>query len=141
MKIIGRVEQVSLPELEMSDIAAKIDTGAYSSALHCHKIQIKQEEDKEVLYFNLLDPSHEVYSKKPIRFETFSQTTVKSSNGKRQKRFKIKTKIKLGTKIYKTEFTLTDRRDMRYPILLGRKLLDKKFLVDVSQKFILKKQS
>jgi len=64
---------------------------------------------------------------------------VKSSTGISECRYKIKTKIKLGDKIYKTDFTLSDRSEMKFPILLGRKVICKNFLVDVSKKYFFNK--
>lgn len=132
---IGRVEKVDFPDMEMFDINAKIDTGAYSSSIHCHDI-IENLEEK-ILSFKLLDPSHPNYNEKEIQFTDYSKVKVKSSTGVSQNRYKIKTAIKIGRKTYITNFTLTNRRKMRYPVLLGRKMLGKRFVVDVSHKYLL----
>ncbi len=60
---------------------------------------------------------------------------VKSSNGKVEKRIFIKTAIELFGKKYKAELSLTDRADMKYPMLIGRKYLQGHFLVDVSLQY------
>jgi hypothetical protein len=62
---------------------------------------------------------------------------VKSSNGIEQTRYAIKLKVKVGDQEVLTEFTLTNRDKMNYPVLLGRKFLRHRFVVDVSRNFIL----
>ncbi|HET8837809.1 MAG TPA: RimK/LysX family protein, partial [Flavobacteriaceae bacterium] len=57
-------------------------------------------------------------------------TTVKSSNGITQKRYEIRSTIQIFGKIYKISLTLSDRKEMRYPVLIGRKFLSNKFIVD-----------
>ena len=61
------MEKVQLPELELFDIDAKVDTGAYTSTLHCHNII--EDEKNGILNFYLLDPKHPSYSKKQITFK------------------------------------------------------------------------
>ena len=139
LRIIGRVETVGFPELNLPYLEAKIDTGAYSTALHCHKIWLEEENGQKVLHFDLLDPDHSHYQEGIAKANTFSRKKVKSSNGKMELRYIIKTKIKIGKKYYRADVSLTDRRKMKYPVLVGRKLLKKKFLVDVSKEHLLKK--
>lgn len=134
---IGKLEKVSFPELGWENLTAKIDTGAYTSALHCHRIKVIEKEGKPILCFHLLDPNHEQYEKKELQFSEFSKAIVKSSTGEKENRYKIKTKLKIGEKVIRAEFTLTDRSKMRYPVLIGRKVLKKRFLVDVSKKNLL----
>lgn len=132
---IGRVEKMDFPILELLGIDAKIDTGAFSSAIHCHEIQENKEEG--VIEFKLLDPNHPEYNTKVFKTKEYSKTNIRSAFGDSEQRFKINATIKLGDKKYKTNFTLTDRSKMKYPVLLGRKALTNKFIVDVSQKYIL----
>jgi len=120
MEIIGRVEEVGLTDLGVPLIDAKTDTGAYTSSLHCHNIRvIEEEEGKQYLCFSILDPTHENYQEKEYRLEEFSEAKVRSSNGVAQTRYKIRTRIRIGRSDYKTDFTLTDRKNMRYPIYLA----------------------
>lgn len=132
---IGRFEKVSFPELGLLDIDAKIDTGAYTSSIHCHDIH--EDLEKEKIYFKLLDPSHPDYNETEIEFDIYTKTIVKSSTGIAESRYKIKTYIQIGENSYKTTFTLADRGSMRYPVLLGRVILRNRFLVDVSKEHAL----
>lgn len=130
---IGRIDIIDLPELDLTNIECKIDTGADTSSIHCHRVQLKEKDGKEYLTFKLLDPKHPDYQKKDYEIYNFKERRVRSSNGQLQYRYLIKTTVILFNKKIKAEFTLTDRGKMKYPILIGRKLLNKNFVVDVSK--------
>lgn len=139
-KIIGRLENIDFPEWDLYGIEAKIDTGAYTSSLHCHHIKSYKSNNKEFVKFNLLDPSHETYNDKLFKLPIYRKKVVKSSNGTTEERFIVKTKIRLFDQLIEAELSLTDRSEMRYPVLVGRKLINNRFLVDVSQKHLSKKK-
>jgi len=126
--IVGRREIIDFPELKLFGITAKIDTGAYTTALHCHDIR----EENGNLYFKLLDPTHPDYTEKELHFTDYSQKEIKNSSGEIEKRYIIKTIVRIGKKRIKSVISLTDRGTMRYPVLIGRKLLKNRFIVDVS---------
>ncbi len=135
LKVIGRLESIDFPEWNLFDIDAKIDTGAYTSSLHCHHITAYEKEGQEMVKFNLLDPSHETYNEKLFELPIHRKKTVKSSNGSTEERYVVKTKVRIFDKLLTAELSLTDRSEMRYPVLVGRKLINGRFLVDVSQKY------
>lgn len=130
--VLGRYESVSFPELNISSIEAKIDTGAYSSAIHAHKIWTEKIDGHEILKFDLLDPSIKGYIPQIIESSNFKRKRVRSSNGRLEERFVIKTILLIGGKKRITDLSLTNRKKMKFPVLIGRKLLGKGFLVDVS---------
>lgn len=127
-RTIGRREHVDFPELGLINITAKIDTGAYSSALYCHEIK----EENGTLIFRLLHPSFSNYDPREHRFSEYGQKKIKNSFGEIEIRYTIKTIVKIGGRRIKSVLSLTDRRDMRYPVLIGRKLLKNRFIIDVS---------
>ena len=129
-QIIGKKESVDFPELGITGINAKIDTGAYSNTLHCQDIHVKEKN----LYFKVLDPTHPVFSRKEHCFSEFLKKKIKNSFGEVEERYMIKTKIKIAGRVIKSIISLTDRATMRYPVLIGRRLLRNKFVVDVSLK-------
>ena len=138
-KVIGRIEQVSLPEWEFNDLDAKIDTGAYTSSLHCHHIEPFERDGESWIRFYMLDPDHESYNDKMLEMRLHDKREVKSSNGDTELRYFIQTKIDFFDSVYTIEFSLTDRSAMKYPLLIGRKFLRKgPFLVDVTTKYISK---
>lgn len=123
---------VDFPDLELVSVQAKIDTGAYTSALHCKDVRLIETEQGTMLSFCVIEPggilTRRVYS------DTFTQRIIRNSFGVAQKRYVIKTRIVLLGRKIRAEFTLADRERMRYPVLLGRKLLCNRFIVDVSLK-------
>mgnify|MGYP002633772604 CR=1 FL=1 len=131
---LGRTEIVTFPDLGIENITAKIDTGAYSTAIHAHKFWTETKEDVEELYFQLLDPSKEEFVNRIYKTANFYKKKVRSSNGRMEERFILKTTIRLGGKLTTTHLSLTNRERMRYPVLVGRKVLAKGYLVDVSKK-------
>ncbi len=137
--LIGRVEEVDFTELELFGVHAKIDTGAYTTALHCQDIYESRENGVKVLYFKPLDKDHPLYNEQEIRVQKYARKKIKNSFGQIETRFIISTVIKIGDKQVDTEISLADRANMRYPVLLGRKLLSKGFLIDVNKQFIQKK--
>lgn len=130
---IGRKDKGDFPDLGLENIDLKVDTGAYTSAIHCHKINIKEKDGKKILTFKLLDPSHEQYEDREFSTENFKEKTIKSSFGVSERRFIIKNRICLFGKIFEAEFSLSERGEMRFPILLGRRFLMGKFVVDPAQ--------
>ena len=125
-KIIGRTDKVDFPQLQLLDIDAKIDTGAYTSSIHCKEIK----EVDQILECRFLDPTHPEYNDKKFTFKNYDITAVKSSNGKVEIRYAIRTKITVFNKTHPITLTLSSRDDMRFPVLIGRKFLSGKFLVD-----------
>ncbi len=129
-KVIGRIDKADFPTLDLFEIDIKVDTGAYTSSIHCHKVIVIDD----VLICIFYDEGHPHYNGKEIKFNEFTTAKVKSSNGVVQNRYKVKTSIVLFGKKYNISLTLSTRDDMKYPILIGRKFLSKKFIVDVNQK-------
>lgn len=130
-KTIGRYEKVDLPELDLFMLDAKVDTGADNNAIHCHQIEVSK--DKKTVSFQLLDPSHLDYNEKKFTLPIHRMRWVKSSNGEREHRVYIKTNLVVMGESYEVELSLTDRSNMTFPMLLGRKFLHNRFLVDVSK--------
>ena len=129
---IGRTIHVDFPELGLKDVLAKIDTGSYRGALHCKEIMLIEKDRKTYLSFAPLDDSHRGFSHVPVLVSDFSTTRVKNTSGSHEPRYVIKTTIILNGVPYPIELTLSDRANMRSPVLIGRKFLKGKFVVDVT---------
>jgi hypothetical protein len=130
-KIIGRRELVTLPDWGLKMVTCKIDTGAYTSSIHCDYIEEKTVDGKQVLFFTLLDPGHKKYNGQILQTDNFSRKKVKNSFGQAEIRYLLNTKVTMFGQTFEAEFTLTDRTKMRNSILLGRRVLNGRFLVDV----------
>jgi hypothetical protein len=128
--VIGRRDKADFPGLELENIDIKIDTGAYTSSVHCEQIVEQKINGKRRIKFRLLDKSHPEYNNKEFIYANYREKWVKSSFGESEKRYVIETAIVLFGKTYNTEFTLSERGEMKYPVLIGRKLLNRRFIVD-----------
>jgi hypothetical protein len=131
--IIGRSEALTFVESAAINIPAKTDTGAYRSAVHATKIR----EKDGILHFDLFG-GHPVCGglSIPMKTRQFEQVMVENSFGHQETRYEVKLKVKLGPKVFFARFTLANRAKKIYPILLGRKLLNGRFLVDPSRSTI-----
>ena len=128
LRLIGRREFVDFPQLGIS-AEAKIDTGAYTSSIHCENIEVNYENSKPILYFTVIQQSVPVI----LRFEEFTQKTIKNSFGEMEERFVIRTLVHIGRKQIWSTISLSNRDNMRYPVLIGRRLIKGKFLIDPNQ--------
>jgi hypothetical protein len=126
---IGRIDKADFPLLGLEDVDVKIDTGAFTSTIHCKNVKVEDD----YLKCNFLDEEHPDYHEKEIIFDNYDVKVVKSSNGRSQARYRILTEILLFGKTYAIFLTLSDRDDMKFPVLLGRKFLTKRFIVDINK--------
>ena len=135
MKItIGRVDKADFPELSLMKIDVKIDSGAYTSSIHCSNIKEITINNENFIQFKLLDPEHIFYNNKEFSTKNYDSKLVKSSNGISEKRFMIATEIIIFDQIFPIHLTLSERKNMKFPVLLGRKFLNKKFVIDTAKK-------
>jgi len=132
-RIIGRKDRADLPVFHLTNVAVKIDSGAYSCSIHCEFVVETEKDGKSILEVIFLDKEHPKYTGEKFTFENFKKKKVRSSTGHEQERYFITFPIVLfGTEIT-TDFSLTQRNGLRNPILLGRKLLNNNFLIDTSR--------
>jgi hypothetical protein len=135
-RILGRRELVDFPAFALRGVEAKVDTGAYTSAIHCSDIHIAPDaQGRPMLLVRLLDPGHESADGRPLAFPEFVLRDIRSSNGEVQERYVIRAVVRLYGEDFAAEFSLSDRSDMKYPVLLGRSLLRQgSFVVDVAKR-------
>ena len=130
--IIGWREWCSLNELGLPAIAAKIDTGATTSSLHAFRLDFFNKGDEEWVRFFV----HPIQKRKQPEVEcqarVVDKRAVLSSNGIAEDRPVISTPIQIGPLSFNTEITLTNRDEMGYRMLIGRKTLAPRFIVDSS---------
>jgi hypothetical protein len=130
MHIIGRTDKVDFPELGLDDIEAKIDSGAYTSSIHCENIHALYKGEDHFVKFTVYDEEvpHEREAK------VFASKQVRNSFGETEYRYSIKTPVVLFGKSYNIELALTNRSKMKFPVLLGRKLIGERFIIDVTKR-------
>jgi len=128
--IIGRTAHIVIPSEGVRSIRVKIDTGADRSSIWASNIAMSDDGE---LSFTLFAPESKYYSGTVYRTKNFEASRVRSAHGDLQVRFRIHMTIILGGKKIRCTFTLADRSKNKYPALIGCKILNKKFLVDVSK--------
>jgi hypothetical protein len=133
IRVIGRREFVDLPLLHIKNTEAKIDTGAFSSAIHCEEIKVIEENGKSYLTFTLPAEFYPHNKTQYHKTDRFSRKKIKNSFGEAEERYVIRTRIRIGRKLILADFSLSDRKSMRYPILIGRRAIKGKFIIDVKQ--------
>jgi hypothetical protein len=139
-RTIGRKERIHFAEYGLKNLIAKIDTGAYSSSLHCHITGIITREGVEYIKFVPLVYKNKVKNAPEIMAKVSKKKLVKSSSGHVEERYFVKLEVQMNGHVVRTEFSLTDRSTMRHTILLGRKFLKGNYVVDVSKKFLFSKK-
>lgn len=122
----GSFEHVLLPEFSSEQIIAKVDTGAYSGAIHCTLLEEVENGDVRLLRFRPLECDTVVES------TDYRRTFVRSSTGHRVKRYIIEADVTIRGVSYRTKIGLSDRKDLQYEMLIGRRFLrENNILVDV----------
>lgn len=134
--IIGRLETIALPELAITDIQVRVDTGAKTSSLHVDNITKFKKNGKLMVKFDLHPDVYNVEEIVSCEAPIHDIRKVKSSNGTSEQRYVILTEVQLGDINWSIEITLTDRSDMSYLMLFGREAIGKRFLVDPSKVFV-----
>ena len=129
--IIGRAEKVIFVEHNDLEVVAKIDTGADLSSLWASDIH-ETEAGLTFYLFGHQSP-HFLNNEVTVPKGAYHMTRISNSFGQKEQRYVVKRKIKLQSKIINASFTLSDRSKKTYPILIGRRTIQGKFLVDVKR--------
>lgn len=131
LSIIGRAEKADLPRLKAKKVPVKVDTGADACSIWAESME-QTDKTLRVIFFG---PGSQWFDGKEHVFKSneYTITRVANSFGQREIRYKVKLGIKLKGRLIRGSFTLSNRSNKLYPILIGRSLLHNKFLVDVSK--------
>lgn len=127
-QIIGISQLVELPDHSKKSIPAKVDTGADSSSIWATSIH----ETNGELSFVLFAPRSDYYTGEVIKTNKYFVTKVKNSFGAEEFRFKVSLRVRIAGRLCKMNFNLANRANNRFPILIGRRSLKSKFIVDAS---------
>ncbi len=124
--VVGWRELVSLPDLGLAGIPAKIDTGARTSSLHAHVLEDFLRGDERFVRF-AVDWGGVRHHCEAVHVDLRGIT---SSNGDTQRRFVIKTPLTIGNLTFRAEISLANRSQMQFPMLIGRTALRRRMVVD-----------
>ena len=129
-QILGWREWVGFPELGISQIKAKIDTGARTSCLHAFYVEPFERDGAQWVHFDIHpiqgDTNEVIRCEAPV----LDQRRIRDSGGHEELRYVIETTISIGGDRFKAEVTLTDRDSMKFRVLLGRTAIRGNYLVD-----------
>lgn len=127
MTVLDWEQRIAVPAHGIDELAAKLDTGAKTSSIHAERIDTFRMNGEEWVRFQTRSSAGQrVTIERPV----LSTRRIKSSNGKSERRLVVELPIELAGSTVDTEFTLADRSDMTYPVLLGRRALSGRFLVN-----------
>ncbi|MDF2155794.1 RimK/LysX family protein [Vibrio sp. CAU 1672] len=135
--LIGNAEAISLPELGISNLEARIDTGAQTSSLHVDNLVCLEEDGQSYVEFYLHPDVYHLEKVVHCRTPLKANRKVKSSNGTFEHRCVITTLLRMGAQQWPIDITLSNREQMTYMMLLGRQGMADKVIVDPSQSHLL----
>ncbi len=134
--VVGWREWVSLPELGIPALKAKIDTGARTSALHAFELEAFRQNGVEYVRFSL----HPLRKRQNLVFTCVApvkdKRTVTDSGGHKESRYVIETPVHLGNEEWPIEMTLTSRDSMLFRMLLGRTAMQDRIVVDPGASYL-----
>lgn len=133
---IGWREWISLPELGITRIKAKTDSGARTSALHAFALEPFKEGNQQKIKFDIHPLQHNTTLVTTCIADVIDIRSVTDSGGHREERYVISTPIKIGEETWPIEITLTERDTMLFRMLLGRSAIKRRFLINPARSFI-----
>lgn len=135
-KVLGWREWVSLPDLGIDKIKAKVDTGARTSALHAFALHPFKEDGKDMIRFDIHPIQNDTNYVVTCVAEVVDKRMVSDSGGHREERYVIKSNVTAGLDTWPIEITLTERDTMLFRMLLGRSAIRKRYIVNPARSFV-----
>jgi len=134
---IGWKEWISLPDLGIERLKAKIDTGARTSSLHTYYTEPFYKKGALMLRFGVHPMQKQSFPALDCEALVTDKRLIKTSSGEEQYRYIIVTNIKMGSFLFPVELSLANRDTMKFRMLLGRTALKSRFIIDPYKKYLL----
>lgn len=134
--IIGWKEWVALPELGISAIKAKVDTGARTSSLHAFDMEPFEENGVAKVRFSIHPLQYRTDVEVSCVANVVDRRTITNSGGDKEQRFVIRSPLVIGSNTWHVELTLTNRATMKFRMLLGRTTMHNRLIVDPTESFL-----
>lgn len=137
-QILGWREWISLPDLGISKIKAKVDTGARTSALHAFDVSLEERDEIKVVRFKIHPKQKDLKTVIECEAPLLDEREVRDSGGHSEMRYVIESRISIGSSTHLAEITLTNRDSMGFRMLIGRTAMNGHYLVNPEQSFLMK---
>lgn len=136
LAVAGWREWIGLPDLDVSWVKAKLDTGARSSAIHAWDIEPFERDGAEWVRFQLHPWQMSDLDAVDVELPVIDRRTIRSSTGHEEERYVVRTKIRVLDLDLTADLTLTNRDEMGFRMLVGREALRGSILVDPGRSYI-----
>ncbi len=135
-EIVGWREWIQLPDLGVPRVKVKVDTGARSSCLHAFNVEVVQEADRQMVHFDIHPLQNSIAGTVRASAELIEYRVVRSSSGHEELRPVIRTLVAMGEMAWPIEVTLTNRDQMGFRMLLGRRAIATRYWVDPAKSYV-----
>lgn len=130
---LGWKDKIDFVDFGLEDVEVKTDTGATTCVLHCSSIELVKRYRKQYVKFVPLDESFKQFQGKEFTLPFHREMRIKNSFGQEENRYIVPTTVKMFGKLYNMEISLRNRSNLEFPVLLGRRFIRGKFIVDVAK--------
>jgi len=134
--LIGWREWIGFPKLGISQIKAKVDTGARTSCLHAFLVEPFDRDGELWVRFDIHPHQRNNTRVLSCMAPVMDRRLVRDSGGHEELRYVVETEVSIGDRIHTVEVTLTDRDSMKFRVLLGRTAMEGRYIVDPGKSYL-----